>query len=140
MQEKELEKNEKNDFNNFIDEDNNRTLQLIKMKQKNTVDLNKINQNMKHQIAINNYEENKYKRESELEQKKYIDEELLQKEKKQKLINDYKKGLDEQIKEKEKFLNNLIVKFEEWKKEIIQMIEKLKIMIKDEIIFLKNFV
>ena len=57
---------------------------------------------MKHQIAINNYEENKYKRESELEQKKYIDEELLQKEKKQKLINDYKKGLDEQIKEKEK--------------------------------------
>ena len=102
MQEKELEKNEKNDFNNFIDEDNNRTLQLIKMKQKNTVDLNKINQNMKHQIAINNYEENKYKRESELEQKKYIDEELLQKEKKQKLINDYKKGLDEQIKEKEK--------------------------------------
>ena len=42
------------------------------MKQKNTVDLNKINQNMKHQIAINNYEENKYKRESELEQKKYI--------------------------------------------------------------------
>ena len=105
--EKELEKNEKNDLNMF-NEEANRTLQLMKMKQKNNEDLNRINQNMKHQIAINNYEEQKYKREREEEQKKIEDEELLLKERKQKMINDYKKGLDEQMKEKKimKEINN----------------------------------
>ena len=111
--EKELEKNEKNDLNMF-NEEANRTLQLMKMKQKNAEDLNRINQNMKHQIAINNYEELKYKREREQEQKKINDEELLLKERKQKMINDYRKGLDEQVKEKQmlKEINNK-VKFDE---------------------------
>ena len=99
QQEKELEKNEKN-YLNMFNEEANRTLQLMKMKQKDAKDLNRINQNMKHQIAINNYEEQKYKREREQEQKKINDEELLLKERKQKMINDYKKGLDEQVKEK----------------------------------------
>ena len=101
MNAKELEKKEINDLNIFTDEAG-RTLQLIKKKQKNVEDLNKINQNIKHQIAINNYEEQKYKREKEEEQKKYIDEELLKKEQKKKMISDYRKGLDEQIKEKQK--------------------------------------
>ena len=99
QQEKELEKNEKN-YLNMFNEEANRTLQLMKMKQKDAKDLNRINHNMKHQIAINNYEEQKYKREREQEQKKINDEELLLKERKQKMINDYKKGLDEQVKEK----------------------------------------
>ena len=85
----------------MFDEEANRTLQLMKMKQKNVEDLYRINQNMKHQIAINNYEEQKYKREREQEQKKINDEELQLKEKKIKMINDYKKGLDEQVKEKQ---------------------------------------
>ena len=101
INEKELEKKEKNDLNIFTDEAS-RTLQLIKMKQKNVEDLNKINKNIKHQMAINNYEEQKYKREREEEQKKYIEEELLKKEQKKKMISDYRKGLDEQIKEKQK--------------------------------------
>ena len=63
---------------------------------------NKINQNIKHQIAINNYENQKYKREIEQEQKKIINEEMIQNEKKKKMINEFKKGLDEQIKEKQK--------------------------------------
>ena len=98
----------------MFDEEANRTLQLMKMKQKNAEDLNRINQNMKHQIAINNYEEQKYKREREQEQKKINDEELLLKERKQKMINDYRKGLDEQVKEKQmlKEINNK-VKFDE---------------------------
>ena len=75
---------------------------MMKMKRMNTADLSRINQNVKHQIAINNYEEQKYKKEREQEQKKYFDEELLQKEKKQKLISDFRKGLDEQLKEKQK--------------------------------------
>ena len=50
---------------------------------------------MRHQMAINNYENQKYKREIEQEQKKLINEEMLQKEKKKKMINDFKKGLDE---------------------------------------------
>lgn len=100
LYEKEQEKNQQNDLNMF-DEEANRTLQLMKMKQKNVEDLYRINQNMKHQIAINNYEEQKYKREREQEQKKINDEELQLKEKKIKMINDYKKGLDEQVKEKQ---------------------------------------
>ena len=100
MQEKELEKKEKNNSNMF-NEEANRTLQLIKMRQKNAEELNRINQNIKHQKAINNYEEQKYKREREQEQKKLIDEEMILKEKKKKMINDYKKGLEEQIKEKQ---------------------------------------
>ena len=107
--EKELEKKEINALDMF-NEEANRTLQLMKMKQKNAENLNKINQNMKHQMAINNYEEQKYKREREQQQKKFNDEELIQREKKQKMINEYKKGLDEQIKEKEKIkdFNNKI--------------------------------
>ena len=111
--EKELEKKEKNDLNMF-NEEANRTLQLMKMKQKNAEDLYKTNQNIKHKIVLNNYEEQKYKREREQEQKKINDEELLLKERKQKMINDYKKGLDEQVKEKQmmKEINNK-VKFDE---------------------------
>ena len=63
---------------------------------------NKINQNIKHQMAINNYENQKYKKEIEQEQKKLINDELIQNEKKMKMINDFKKGLDDQIKEKQK--------------------------------------
>ena len=101
MEEKNLEKKENNDLNMF-NEEANRTLQLMKIKQKNAEEINRMNQNMKHQQAINNYEEQKYKRERELEQKKYNDEEIVKKEKKQKMISEYKKGLDEQIQEKKK--------------------------------------
>ena len=99
IHEKEMEKKEKNDMNMFNGEENRN---MMKMKRMNTADLSRINQNVKHQIAINNYEEQKYKKEREQEQKKYFDEELLQKEKKQKLISDFRKGLDEQLKEKQK--------------------------------------
>ena len=102
--EKEKEKNEKNDINIFVDKEN-KTKEIINKNQIKNEELNKnkINQNMKHQMAINNYENQKYKREIEQEQKKLINEEMLQKEKKKKMINDFKKGLDEQIKEKQKF-------------------------------------
>ena len=53
-------------------------------------------------MAINNYENQKYKREIEQEKKKIINEELAQNEKKKKMMNDFKQGLDEQIKEKQK--------------------------------------
>ena len=99
IHEKEMEKKEKNDMNMFNGEENRN---MMKMKRMNTADLSRINQNIKHQIAINNYEEQKYKKEREQEQKKYFDEELLQKEKKQKMISDFRKGLDEQLKEKQK--------------------------------------
>ena len=102
--EKEKEKNEKNDINIFVDKEN-KTKEIINKNQIKNEELNKnkINQNMKHQMAINNYENQKYKREIEQEQIKLINEEMLQKEKKKKMINDFKKGLDEQIKEKQKF-------------------------------------
>ena len=99
IHEKEMEKKEKNDVNIFNGEENRN---MMKMKRMNTADLSRINQNIKHQIAINNYEEQKYKKEREQEQKKFFDEELLQKEKKQKMISDFRKGLDEQLKEKQK--------------------------------------
>ena len=53
-------------------------------------------------MAINNYENQKYKREIEQEKKKFINEELAQNEKKKKMMNEFKQGLDEQIKEKQK--------------------------------------
>jgi len=113
IHEKEMEKKEKNDMNMFNGEENRN---MMKMKRMNTADLSRINQNIKHQIAINNYEEQKYKKEREQEQKKFFDEELLQKEKKQKMISDFRKGLDEQLKEKQKMkeLKNK-VKIEETK-------------------------
>ena len=103
MKEKEDEKNEKNNENIFSQEDS-RTKDLIKKKQKEVEELskNKINQNIKHQMAINNYENQKYKREIEQEKKKFINEELAQNEKKKKMMNEFKQGLDEQIKEKQK--------------------------------------
>ena len=103
MKEKEDEKNEKNNENIFSQEDS-RTKDLIKKKQKEVEELskNKINQNIKHQMAINNYENQKYKREIEQEKKKFINEELAQNEKKKKMVNEFKQGLDEQIKEKQK--------------------------------------
>ena len=101
--EKEKEKKEKNDVNIFVNEENKTKDIVNKNKLKNELlNKNKINQNMKHQLAINNYENQKYKREIEQEQKKLINEEMIQKEKKKKMINDFKKGLDEQIKEKQK--------------------------------------
>ena len=101
--EREIEKNEKNNINLFNKEDN-RMKEIIRQKQIKIDELSKsnINQNIKHQMAINNYENQKYKREIEQEKKKYINEELVRKEKKEKIMNDFKKGLDEQIKEKEK--------------------------------------
>ena len=101
--EREIEKNEKNNINLFNKEDN-RMKEIIRQKQIKIDELSKsnINQNIKHQMAINNYENQKYKREIEQEKKKYINEELVRKEKKKKIMNDFKKGLDEQIKEKEK--------------------------------------
>ena len=76
----------------------------INKKQKNKDEFNKIkiNQNIKHQIAINNYENQKYKKEIEQEEKKYVNEKLIQNEKKKKMLTEYKKGLDEQIREKQK--------------------------------------
>ena len=103
LMEKEIEKKEKNNVNIFNKEDN-RTKEIIKSKQIKVDELskNKINQNIKHQMAINNYENQKYKREIEQENKKYIKEEFDQNEKKKKMMNEFKKGLDEQIKEKQK--------------------------------------
>ena len=101
--EKEKEKNEKNDINIFVDKENKTKETINKNQIKNEeLNKNKINQNIKHQMAINNYENQKYKREIEQEKKKFINEEMLQIEKKKKMINEYKKGLDEQIKEKQK--------------------------------------
>ena len=101
--EKEMEKKEKNDINIFVKEENklkeNIKNKILKTEETNK---NKINQNIKHQMAINNYENQKYKREIEQEQKKLINDELIQNEKKKKMINDFKKGLDDQIKEKQK--------------------------------------
>ena len=63
-----------------------------KKQQKNEeLNKNKINQNIKHLMAINNYENQKYKREIEEEQKKYVNENLIQNEKKKKMINEFKK-------------------------------------------------
>ena len=140
--EKELEKKEKNDINMF-NEEANRTLQLMKMKQKSVENLNKINQNMKHQMAINNYEEQKYKREREQEKKRIIDEELNQKEKKKKMINEFRKGLDEQIKEKQKMkeLNNK-VKIDENQDNLNynnKMIEELNMMNKKKYEKINNY-
>ena len=100
MMEKKLEKNDVNLFN----KEDIRTKQIIREKQIKVEELskNKINQNLKHQMAINNYENQKYKREIEQEKKKIINEELAQNEKKKKMINEFKKGLDEQIKEKQR--------------------------------------
>ena len=101
--EKEMEKKEKNDINIFVKEENklkeNIKNKILKTEETNK---NKINQNIKHQMAINNYENQKYKKEIEQEQKKLINDELIQNEKKKKMINDFKKGLDDQIKEKQK--------------------------------------
>ena len=101
--EREIEKNEKNNINLFNKEDN-RMKEIIRQKQIKIDELSKsnINQNIKHQMAINNYENQKYKREIEQEKKKYINEELAQNEKKKKMMNEFKQGLDEQIKEKQK--------------------------------------
>ena len=158
MKEKEDEKNEKNNENIFSQEDS-RTKDLIKKKQKEVEELskNKINQNIKHQMAINNYENQKYKREIEQEKKKFINEELAQNEKKKKMMNEFKQGLDEQIKEKQKLkelknkakinenkdnlnINNLIIeennirnkiryeKINNYKKELDEQIERNKKM------------
>ena len=70
--------------------------------QKNEKEILGINQFTKHQNAINNYEEQKYKREIEEEKKKLFDEEKLRKEKKQKMIEDYRNGLAQQVMEKKK--------------------------------------
>ena len=101
--EREIEKNEKNNINLFNKEDN-RMKEIIRQKQIKIDELSKsnINQNIKHQMAINNYENQKYKREIEQEKKKFINEELAQNEKKKKMMNEFKQGLDEQIKEKQK--------------------------------------
>ena len=53
-------------------------------------------------MAINNYENQKYKKEIEQEKKRFINEELAQNEKKKKMMDDFKKGLDAQIKEKQR--------------------------------------
>ena len=100
--EKEREKREKNDINIFVDENKKKEMGIKTQIQNEELNKNKINQNIKHQIAINNYENQKYKREIEQEQKKIINEEMIQNEKKKKMINEFKKGLDEQIKEKQK--------------------------------------
>ena len=110
IKEKEMEKNEKNDTNIFVKEDN-RAKEIFQKNQLKADEFskNKINQNIKHQIAINNYENQKYKREIDQEKKKFINEELAQNEKKKKMMNDFKQGLDAQIKEKQR-LKELKVK------------------------------
>ena len=110
IKEKEMEKNEKNNANIFVKEDN-RAKEIFQKNQLKADEFskNKINQNIKHQIAINNYENQKYKRETEQEKKKFINEELAQNEKKKKMMNDFKQGLDAQIKEKQR-LKELKVK------------------------------
>ena len=102
IKEKEMEKNVKED---------NRAKEIFQKNQLKADEFskNKINQNIKHQIAINNYENLKYKREIEQEKKKFINEELAQNEKKKKMMNDFKQGLDAQIKEKQR-LKELKVK------------------------------
>ena len=110
IKEKEMEKKEKNNANIFVKEDN-RAKEIFQKNQLKADEFskNKINQNIKHQIAINNYENQKYKREIEQEKKKFINEELAQNEKKKKMMNDFKQGLDAQIKEKQR-LKELKVK------------------------------
>ena len=102
MDEKEKEKNDKNNENIFGEEYKTKELIQKNKPQIEELNKNKINQNLKHQIAINNYENQKYQREMEQQQKKLINNELFQNEKKKKMINEFKKGLDEQIKEKQK--------------------------------------
>ena len=102
MDEKEKEKNNKNNENIFGEENKPKELMQKNKLKIEELNKNKINQNLKHQMAINNYENKKYQREIEQEQKKLINDELLQNEKKKKMINEFKKGLDEQIKEKQK--------------------------------------
>ena len=78
-------KKKKNDTNIFVKEDN-RAKEIFQKNQLKADEFskNKINQNIKHQIAINNYENLKYKREIEQEKKKFINEELAQNEKRRK--------------------------------------------------------
>ena len=125
-----MEKKEKNDINIFVKEENklkeNIKNKILKTEETNK---NKINQNIKHQMAINNYENQKYKKEIEQEQKKLINDELIQNEKKKKMINDFKKGLDDQIKEKQKL--------KELNKEKIMNENKDNLNIKNQIIELK---
>ena len=103
IKEKEIEKSEKNNVNIFDKEDNRAKEMFLKNQLKvEQFSKNKINQNIKHQLAINNYENQKYKKEIEQEKKRFINEELAQNEKKKKMMDDFKKGLDAQIKEKQR--------------------------------------
>ena len=103
IKEKEIEKSEKNNVNIFDKEDNRAKEIFLKNQLKvEQFSKNKINQNIKHQLAINNYENQKYKKEIEQEKKRFINEELAQNEKKKKMMDDFKKGLDAQIKEKQR--------------------------------------
>ena len=103
IKEKEIEKSEKNNVNIFDKEDNRAKEIFLKNQLKvEQFSKNKINQNIKHQLAINNYENQKYKKEIEQEKKRFINEELAQNEKRKKMMDDFKKGLDAQIKEKQR--------------------------------------
>ena len=73
IKEKEIEKSEKNNVNIFDKEDNRAKEIFLKNQLKvEQFSKNKINQNIKHQLAINNYENQKYKKEIEQEKKRFI--------------------------------------------------------------------
>ena len=103
LSERESDKKAMNEYMDyFLPKNKGKENQMKIMQQKNEKEISGINQFTKHQNAINNYEEQKYKREMEEEKKKLIDEEKIQKEKKQKMIEDYRMCLAQQVMEKKK--------------------------------------
>ena len=103
LSERESDKKAMNEYIDYFHQSNEKKDLPTKItQQKNEKEILGINQFTKHQNAINNYEEQKYKREIEEEKKKLFDEEKLRKEKKQKMIEDYRNGLAQQVMEKKK--------------------------------------
>lgn len=101
--ERESDKKAMNEYIDYFHPNNDgKEMQIKIMQQKNEKEISGMNQYTKHQNAINNYEEQKYKREIEEEKKKLFDEEKMRKEKKQKMIEDYRMCLAQQIMEKKK--------------------------------------
>ena len=103
LSERESDKKAMNEYMDyFLPKNKGKENQMKIMQQKNEKEISGINQFTKHQNAINNYEEQKYKREMEEEKKKLIDEEKIQKdEKKENEENEEKKENDENEEKKE---------------------------------------